>query len=81
MAVKRLKVLNRSYAEAMWQIEIIMANQELIRIFREFCEVTDGDRVAAAILTDISVRMDTGKLIEKMQEEPRSVPGMTPGTF
>jgi hypothetical protein len=70
MAVKRLTINNRGLREALRRIEVIMANQEVVNIFKDFLRnVTEGDKMAAAVLTLAAIRMDTGKVIEHMQEE------------
>jgi hypothetical protein len=57
MEVKPLR--NRGYLKALKQIYQIMVNQELIKNYEEYlADVTDGDKVAAAILTLAGIQVE-----------------------
>jgi hypothetical protein len=65
---KPIVIKNRGYVRALREIYKIMINQQLIKDYEEYLEVTEGDKMAAAILTLAGIRQETEKAIEKAAE-------------
>jgi hypothetical protein len=61
-------IKNRGYVKALQEIYKIMLNQELVQNYEDYLAVTEGDKVAAAILTLADVRQGA----EKAAEEPNA---------
>jgi hypothetical protein len=65
----KLTLNNRGYLRALQEIAKIMASKEVVELYREYLEETEGDKMAAAILALASIRQQTEKAIEKAVED------------
>jgi hypothetical protein len=61
MIPKPIVIKNRGYVRALQEIYKIMLNQELVKDYEEYLEVTDGDKTAAAVLALAGVRQEAVK--------------------
>lgn len=66
----RFVLKNRGYMRALQEIAKIMANKEVLDLYHEYLEETEGDKMAAAILALASIRQQTEKAIEMATEKP-----------
>jgi hypothetical protein len=75
-------IRNRGYLRALQEIAKIMANKEILDLYDEYLEETEGDKMAAAILVLASIQKMEKTGIEnpgKPNFEMRRAPEMPPG--